>query len=98
MLLSSIVQTLRQHSAQPKAVEQKNAEGDEFRVDQPLEEGRGLKQREMEVAAAAGLLRPLSTMPDPIIPPQVGPSPDQFIRTVSKLEEAEEIRVVDVFK
>jgi len=98
MWLSSIMQTLGQNTVQPKAFEQKKVQVADFKVDQPSEVKRGLEKREMQVAAETGLLRPLSTMPDPIIPPQVGPSPDQFIRAVSKLEEAEETRVVDVFK
>jgi hypothetical protein len=98
MLLSSILQMLEQYPAQPKVAEQKKTETAEFKVDQPSENKSGLKKLELEIAAAAGLLSPLSVVPDIKMPPPVNPSLEELIRAVSKFEEAEEIRVVDVFE
>jgi hypothetical protein len=96
MLLSSILQMLNLYAAQPKAG-QKKTETIEFKIDQLSEEKSGPKKLELE-AAAAGLLKPLSMMPDIKMPPPVRPSLEELIRAISKFEETEEIRVVDVFE
>ena len=98
MLLSSILQMLDQYPAQLKVAEAARPIFPQGEETPNPENVSGLKKIELEIAAAAGLLRPLSVMPDPVMPPPAGPSLEELIRAVSKFEKSDETRVVDMFE
>jgi hypothetical protein len=98
MLLSSILQMLDQYPPQSKAAETARLKTPQKEEALSLENTSGLKKIELEIAAAAGLLRPLSVMPDPTMPPPAGPSLEELIRAISKFDKSDESRVVDVFE
>jgi hypothetical protein len=98
MLLSSILRFLDQYPRQRKVAEKPQVEPYEREAGIQAEKTSGLKRIEMEIAAAAGLLRPFSGMPYPGMPLASGPSLEDLIRAVSKFEESGQSRVVDVFE
>lgn len=61
------------------------------------EEKTVLQKLEQEIAAAAGLVRPLNSMqhPDPVPP---GPFFEELLRAIENLRKPDESRVVDVFE
>ncbi len=97
MLLSSILQILNQHQAQPKVVE-KTSSTEKFELNLPplKNEAANIKRIEVEVMAAAGPPRPL--MPNPAGTLLAGLSLEELIRAVTKFEQPERSRVVDVFE
>jgi hypothetical protein len=100
MLLSSILQILNQYQPQTAAMEKTSKAQDppikSFSVEQ--EASPGLETLKVEVAAAAGLLRPLS--PDPGVSPVTlpGPSFEELIQMIEKIKATEDPRVIDVFE
>ncbi len=95
MLLSSILQILNQYQPQPVA-SQKTVQPSAETFSAALENS-GLQKIRMEIAAAAGLLRPLS--PEHIEPVTLtGPSLEKLMQTIAKLKESGQSRVVDVFE
>jgi hypothetical protein len=98
MLLSSILRFLDQDPEQQKGSTNLQIEALEGEEAAPAGKTSGLKKIEMEIAAAAGLLRPSNLMPDSEMPPPAGPSLEELIRAVSKFEESQQSRVVDVFE
>ena len=98
MLLPSILQMLDHYPGQQR-IAQKDGTNSLQRQEFILPENvSGLRKIELEIAAAAGLLRPLSVMPDPIMSPPASPSLEELIRAVSKFERPDEQHVVDVFE
>jgi hypothetical protein len=106
MLLASILQILNEYKAQPAvkpaaAVEKTDPKTFTFseteKTSKELEKP-GLQQLESEIAAAAGLLRPLSIDPDlaPIKLP--GPNLEELMQIIEKLKEPYKTRVVDRFE
>ena len=97
MLLSSILQILSQHQAQPKVVEKtSNTEKFELNLSPQDKEAANVRKIEVEVMTAAGLSRPL--MPNPTGTLLAGLSLEELIRAVTKFEQPERSRVVDVFE
>ena len=101
MLLSSILQILHkyQDQAQPKIAEEAKVKMPESEtVATTTGEAPGLQQIEMEIAAAASQLNPLSELPQSIATVRAGPNLEELIRAVTKFKKSEELRVVDVFE
>jgi hypothetical protein len=109
MLISSILQILDQQSFQPKATKKafemaaENAAA-QFRIPnqaattEVAEESSGLHKIELEIAAAAGLLRPLSLEHPLPAAAHPGPSAEELIRAITKFERPHRSRFVDVFE
>jgi hypothetical protein len=96
MLLSSILQILNQYQTQAPAY-QKAAEPPSQATFSAALEASGLQKIQLEIAAASGLLRPLS--PEHIDPVTLtGPSLDELMQMIAKLKEPNQSRVVDVFE
>jgi hypothetical protein len=98
MLIPSILWILDQYRAQQKPSAKAEAKTPEPELSLgtavSMEESSALQQIEKEIAAAAGLLRPL-------LPPQSGwtqTGTKELINAVTKFEKAREARVVDVFE
>ncbi len=87
---------LNQPQEQPKAVEKQKVEKFEMDLASTGENSSGLQKIEMEIAAAAELLR--NSKPYLNETPPAGPSPEDLIRAVTKFEKSEQSRVVDVFE
>jgi hypothetical protein len=89
---------LDQHAGRLKSAEgaqnKSIPEGEAF----TLENVSGLKKIELEITAAAGLLRPLSAVPAPTMPAPASPSLEELIRAISKFEKSEVSQVVDLFE
>jgi hypothetical protein len=97
MLLSSILRILDQYPAQPKVVEKAKVEKSEIKAPPEAKETSGLQKIEMEIAAAAELLKsPL--IPHPTGTLSAGQNLEELNRAVTKFEKSEEVRVVDVFE
>ncbi len=97
MLLSSILQILNQHQAQPKIVDKtSNTEKFELNLSPPKKEAANARKIEVEVMATAGVPGPL--MPNPAGTLLAGLSLEELIRAVTKFEQPERSRVVDVFE
>jgi hypothetical protein len=95
MLLPSILQILNQSQSQPAAI-QKTVQPSAETFSAAME-ASGLQQIRQEIAAAAGLLRPLS--PEHIEPVTLtGPNLEELMQTIAKLKEPYKTRVVDVFE
>jgi hypothetical protein len=93
MLLPSILRMLDQIEHQWNVAEAKT------RV--PLakpDEGTGLQRIELEIAAAAELVKPSSATTQPSGTPSTGPFLEELLRAITKFEKSEESRVVDVFE
>ncbi len=86
------------YQAQPKAVEKTEVSAEKFALEMATaaEEASSLQKIEMEIAAAAELLKPPG--PNPVGTPPAGPNLEELIRAVTKFEKSEESRVVDVFE
>jgi hypothetical protein len=96
MLLSSILQILTQYQPQPQAYQKAVAPPSPATFSAALE-ASGLQKIRLEIAAASGLLRPLS--PEHIEPVTLaGPSLEELMQTIAKLREPNQSRVVDVFE
>ncbi len=103
MLISSMLQILNQYQPQPAAADEASAAPIETPVNPEIysvqqEEAHALAKLQLDIAAAAGLLRPLSPDPDmsPISLP--GPSLEELMQIIDNLKAVEESRVVDVFE
>ena len=101
MLLSSILQILagiptpsEETPAAPQAAEKPSFEQELAAASQ---EPVGLEKIQQEIAAAAGLLTPLNTAAEPPAP-RPGPSLEGLLQTLTKFNEADQSRVVDVFE
>jgi hypothetical protein len=103
MLLSSVLQILNQYQPQPAATVEKTLKTptitpatETISIEQ--EASPGLDTLQIEIAAAAGLLRPLS--PDPGMSPVAlpGPSLEELMQIIDKLKAPDQSRVVDVFE
>ena len=96
MLLSSILQILNAYQPQMQ-VHQKAAVPPSSSTASAAEETSGLRKISLEIAAAAGLLRPLS--PEHLTPVTLaGPSLEELIQTIAKLKEPNQSRYIDVFE
>lgn len=65
------------------------------------EEAKGMKRIELEIAAAAGLLRPMSPEPPPQAketPQQHNQSHEELLRTIKGLKNPEELHNFDLFE
>jgi hypothetical protein len=89
---------LHQHAGQRQSSAKLRLDGPESDADARAEELLGLKAIEKEIAAAAGLLRPSHVASRGDMPPAAGPNLEELIRAVSKFEESQQSRVVDVFE
>jgi hypothetical protein len=98
MLLSAILRILGQDPEQREEQRNFRLGGSGVEMKAPVERVSGLTAIEREIAAAAGLLKPPNSIPLPGRPAAAGPSLEELIRAVSKFEESERSRVVDVFE
>jgi hypothetical protein len=106
MLLASILQILNEYKSQPavkpaaavaKTVLKSSASSDFEKFAKELE-NPGLEQIESEIAAAAGLLRPLSVDPNVTPVNLPGPNLEELMQMVKKLKEPYKKSVVDMFE
>ena len=96
MLLSSILEILNQYRPEPPAY-QRAAKPPPAATSSAAEQTSGLQKIRLEIAAEAGLLRPLS--PERIEPVNLtGPNLEELMQTIAKLKEPNKSRVVDVFE
>jgi len=97
MLLSSILRILDQHPNLPRVVEKMELRPSPA-TSAAAQEASGLKKIQLEIAAAAGLLRPFN--PDPELPavPKAGSSLEELLRTIADLKKSDRSRFVDVFE
>jgi hypothetical protein len=97
MLLSSILRLLEQRLAQPGVVKKPEPQPG-YAAIAAAQEASGLKKIELEIAAAAGLLRPIH--PDPQLPGAnlAGPALEELLRTIADLKKSDQSRFVDVFE
>jgi hypothetical protein len=98
MLLSSILQILNQHQLQLSTVEKKSKSETKEPFVIPKESSSPLDALNNEIAAAAGLLRPISVEPgqSPVALP--GPNLDELLHIIEKFKEPIQSRVLDVFE
>jgi hypothetical protein len=98
MLLSSILQILNQYDPQPHAVARMSAPpgGETFSIQ--VQAASGLQELEAQIAAAAGLLRPISVEPGQAPVALPGPNLEELMQIIAKLKEPKESRVLDVFE
>jgi hypothetical protein len=93
MLLPSILRILDQKDPQWTVAEPKK------QVPSPLPEGAsGLQTIELEIAAAAELVKPSAVTAQPSAARSTSPFMEELLRAITKLEQPEESRVVDVFE
>jgi hypothetical protein len=96
MLLSSILQILNQNQAQPKVVEKaQNMEKFELDLGPLKKETANAKKTEIGATATTGPAGPLAQPTGTIL---AGLSLEELIRAVTKFENPEPTRVVDVFE
>ena len=93
MLLPSIVKILDQNQAQLKAAEQAKVKPPAAKQ----EDGSSLQKIEIEIAAAAELVKPSDITPN-AGPSSTGPFLEELLRAITKFEKADQSRVVDVFE
>jgi hypothetical protein len=98
MLLSSILRSLFKNPEEQNTQANLHPDKTASEGKTPAEQTSGLKAIEREIAAAAGLLKPSGTIPTSGLQATPGQSLEELIRAVSKFEESEQSRVVDVFK
>ena len=94
MLLPSIMKILDQNQGQLKAVEQ-------TKVKAPApgsEKSAGLQQIELEIAAAAELVKPAEVSQPNTATQSTGPFLEELLRAITKFEKSDQSRVVDVFE
>lgn len=90
----SILRLLGQGQILPKIIrEAKNPSGADM-----AQESSGLQKIESEIAAAAGLLRPLGPCPQSPATGSPGPRLEGLLRTIAKFEKPDRSRFVDVFE
>lgn len=93
MLLPSILRMLDQNDTQLRIAESKT------RVPLPkLEEASGLQKIELEIAAAAELVKPSGVTAQPSSAASPSPFMEELLRAITKFEKSEQSRVVDVFE
>lgn len=93
MLLPSIITMLDQNQAQLKTAEHARTQ-----PAQP-EHSSSLKKIELEIAAAAELVKPSEAVQPPAAKPSpAGPFLEELLRAITKFEKTEPSRVVDVFE
>jgi len=92
MLLPSILRILDQNDPQWNVAEPKPR----IPVRQP-EGSSGLQRIELEIAAAADLVKAPGVTTQPATRPN-GPFMEELLRAITKFEQSEESRVVDVFE
>jgi hypothetical protein len=96
MLMSSILQILSQYQTQQPVFQKAVTPASPATFAAALESS-GLQQIQLEIAAAAGLLRPLS--PEHIDPVTLaGPNLEELMQTIAKLKEPITPRQIDVFE
>ncbi len=94
MLLPSILRILGQDQNQLKIAEQARAR---VPVSQPGP-ASGLQRIELEIAAAADLVKSSNVTPEPVASPSAGPVLGELLRAITKFEKSDQSRVVDVFE
>jgi hypothetical protein len=93
MLLPSILKMLDQNDTQLRIAESKT------RAPLPkLEEVSGLQKIELEIAAAAELVKPSGVTAQPLSTAPPSPFLEELLRAITKFEKSEPSRVVDVFE
>ena len=93
MLLPSILKILDQDHNQWAIPEPQK-----HRTLPKLEEARGLQTIEREIAAAAELAKPSIAKPQSEKTPVAGPFLEELRRALTKFENSDQSRVVDVFE
>jgi hypothetical protein len=94
MLLPSIVRILDQNQAQLKAAEQTKVKS----PDSNPESASGLKKIELEIAAAAELVKPSEAANPAAGTSSPAPFLEELLRAITKFEKSDQSRVVDVFE
>jgi hypothetical protein len=94
MLLPSILRILDQDQHELRIAEQAKAR---MPVSKP-EEASGLQRIELEIAAAADLVKPSDATPEPAGTVSAGPFLGELLRAITKFEKSDQSRVVDVFE
>jgi hypothetical protein len=97
MILSSILRILDQHQNQPNAVKKLEL-GPSYAEVAAAQEASGLEKIELEIAAAAGLLKPKIPEPQLPIANLSGPALEELLRTIADLKKPDQSRFVDVFE
>lgn len=97
MLLSSILRILDQRQTQPNVVKKLEFEPSYAAV-AAAQEASGLEKIELEIAAAAGLLRPFGPEPKSPAANFGAASLDELLRTIADLRKPDRSRFVDVFE
>jgi hypothetical protein len=97
MLIPAILRFLDQHQTRPRVVEKVKTPPSSATI-AAAQEASGLKKIELEIAAAAGLLRPLNALPQLPVINLAGPSLEELLRTIAELEKLDQTRKVDVFE
>jgi hypothetical protein len=112
MLQASILQILNQYQPQPAASERiskapaSEAPANETFSDEQVEQVKQVEQElspsleelQIEIATAAGLLRPISTEPGQTPVSLPGPTIEELMQIVAKFKAPEETRIIDVFE
>ena len=94
MLLPSILRILDQDQNQLRIAEQAKAR---VPVSKP-DETSGLQRIELEIAAAADLVKSSDVTPEPAATASAGPYLGELLRAITKFEKSDQSRVVDVFE
>jgi hypothetical protein len=97
MLLPTILRILDQRQPQPVVVE-KIKTPPSSATTAAAEESSGLKKIELQIAAAAGLLRPLNPVPHTAAVNLTRPSLEELLRTIADLKKPDQAPKVDVFE
>jgi hypothetical protein len=97
MLMPSILRLLDQSQNQPKMAEKPMA-GFSAELAAASERISGLKKIELEIAAAAELVKTPDTGPRLPERPLTGSNFEDLIRSITKLKQSNESRVVDFFE